>query len=72
MSKHLRACGACGACGEEGTSLARYNGRPLCKECYEELAFGIVKNSNVNFFGGYASPESPGQENAIRHMEDRL
>lgn len=47
--------------------------RSLCRDCYEELTSGIVRNHNVNFFPRddirFDEPD-PCQENAIRIMED--
>jgi hypothetical protein len=62
----------CYACGD--VAVATHNKKQVCKECYEELAKGKIKNHNVNFFGGRSTPMEddggPWQQNAVRDMED--
>lgn len=63
----------CYACGDK--SRAKYRRRPVCIDCYDELMFGTVRNSNVSFFGGVRVKRKddlePWQENAIRALEDQ-
>jgi hypothetical protein len=62
----------CYACGDP--AVAAYKKREVCKECYAELANGVIRNANVNFFGGRSTPMEddggPWQQNAVRDLEE--
>jgi hypothetical protein len=64
----------CYACSDPATK--KYNKKPVCDECYDELAHGIINNKNIHFFGPTKKnkiekeEDDPGQSNAIRIMED--
>lgn len=67
----------CYACGDTyGTAyltVASGDTRLVCRECYAELRFGIIKNQNINFFGGRGTQEDDGgpwQQNAARALEE--
>lgn len=64
----------CKTCSEIIPDHAAKETKGHCAECWDEIAFGIIRFSNSFSFGG--SPhytredQSPGQENAIRAMEE--
>jgi NMD protein affecting ribosome stability and mRNA decay len=62
----------CYACGDP--AVTTYQKKEVCKECYFELAKGVLTNQNVNFFGGRPTPMEddggPWQQNAVRDLED--
>lgn len=62
----------CSACGDPAT--AAYEQRILCSECALELMSGVIRVSNINFFGGRKirnlwGETSPGYDDCIRAME---
>ena len=63
----------CSSCGDIADRLLG-KGVPLCVDCFNELAHGVVRNQNVCFFppGPILQVEEPCpcQENAIRILED--
>jgi len=67
----------CWFCKEMGVDkkCTNKNGEtvPACKDCYNELVHGKIKNMNVHFIGcSTARPEdgeSPWQQNALRILE---
>lgn len=62
----------CPACGDPAEWLL--DGVAYCPDCYNELAYGVIRDQNVHFVGGVAARQddvSPWQENAIRCLEDR-
>lgn len=69
MNKHSGA--RCYACGDPADK--RFNGKPVCEDCYDELKYGKIKNQNINFIGGRAAvmedDGGPWQQNAVREME---
>jgi hypothetical protein len=61
----------CQCCGDLAERLM--GDRSLCRDCYDELSHGIVRNQNVNFFPRddiRFDELDQWQENAIRIMED--
>lgn len=43
--------GECDSCEDIGP-IATLNGKNYCKECYEEIASGIIRNQNISICGG--------------------
>jgi len=46
----------------------------FCRECADEIFRNKIQNNNLSSFGGRSGPRddaSPGQENAIRNLEER-
>lgn len=67
----------CDACGDPATHTWR--GRELCRECWLELAKGVISTQPAKLYsGGHCSGadvdgpvrRQQWQENAIRQMED--
>ena len=67
----------CAACGDPAAHL--HQGKPYCRECYDELAFGKIRfnpkyvepgKMNGRYGPRYDDDPSPYTENAVRHMED--
>lgn len=68
-SKSVEECYACG----DPAVRKRFHGKPVCGDCLAELERGVVKNQNINFFGGRGTMEDdsgPWGQNAIRCLED--
>ena len=62
----------CCCCGDPQTKI--YLNKFYCRECYNEVAHGVIKQSNINTMGppGRATKEDgagPSQHNAIRALE---
>jgi len=62
----------CYACGD--MARKQFENRPVCQECFDELAHGKIKNQNIHFLGGgrYGPLDEDGgpwQQNAVREME---
>lgn len=70
MTKQNETCYACGDCATK-----RYEKRPVCQECWDELANGKIKCESVHPYGvgGSHGPldedGGPWQQNAVRAME---
>jgi hypothetical protein len=70
--------GKCASCGEVSEAIYQFGGKDRCNDCYLELAYGVVMPQHAELFpsgagcpmeGRRGESASPGQENAIRHME---
>lgn len=64
----------CYWCGDIATT--DWRGHFACRDCRDELQYGIIHNQNIHFLGGrpgQAEPDddgSPWEQNAVRIMED--